>query len=158
MGAPLNLVGLRHGRLLIQSKTDQRASDGSVQWKCLCDCGSLCLVSTNNLRSGDGTISCGCLHSERFHGTVTHGFLRNYLKPAEYRVWSTMRQRCSNPKNAKYPLYGGRGIVVCDRWNDFALFLADMGPRPSPRYSIDRFPNNDGNYEAGNCRWANPKQ
>jgi hypothetical protein len=66
-----------------------------------------------------------------------------------------MRRRCTNPNNADWKQYGGRGIKVCDRWiESFDNFLADMGPRPSPKHSIGRFPNNDGNYEPRNCRWA----
>ena len=76
-----------------------------------------------------------------------------------YAAWSGMVNRCTNPNNTSYHLYGGRGIAVCDRWvESFENFLADMGPRPSPRHSIDRFPDNDGNYEPANCRWATPKQ
>jgi hypothetical protein len=58
----------------------------------------------------------------------------------------------------EYARYGARGIKVCDRWNDFALFLADMGLRPSPMHSIDRWPDGNGNYAPGNCRWATPTQ
>lgn len=66
-----------------------------------------------------------------------------------------MIQRCTNPNNAKYSYYGGRGIKVCARWlASFADFLADVGERPSPKLTLDRFPNNDGNYEPGNVRWA----
>lgn len=72
----------------------------------------------------------------------------------EYRVWIDMRRRCRDPKLRNYPNYGGRGIAVCDRWQTFENFYADMGPRPSKRHSIDRHPDNDGNYEPGNCRWA----
>jgi hypothetical protein len=68
-----------------------------------------------------------------------------------------MRARCTQQKLVCYKDYGGRGIKVCDRWNDFASFLTDMGPRP-PGTSLDRFPNNDGNYEPGNCRWATRKE
>lgn len=67
-------------------------------------------------------------------------------------------QRCRNVDAVSFPDYGGRGITVCDRWLDFVNFLADMGPRPSPKHSIDRFPDNDGNYEPGNCRWATIKE
>lgn len=75
----------------------------------------------------------------------------------EFTAWVNIRQRCYNPKNPKYPEYGGRQITVCDRWrgeNGFENFYADMGDRPSPKHSIDRYPDNDGNYEPDNCRWA----
>jgi hypothetical protein len=66
-----------------------------------------------------------------------------------------MKKRCHYPKHEKWPTYGGRGITVCDRWRySFANFRADMGLKPSPEHSIDRYPDNDGNYAPGNCRWA----
>lgn len=73
-----------------------------------------------------------------------------------------MIQRCHNPKHPRYPLYGERGIVVCEEWRDketgYARFLEHVGPRPSLKHSIDRYPNNDGNYEPGNVRWATQYQ
>ena len=85
----------------------------------------------------------------------THGMTDS----PEYNVWCLIKKRCHNPKSDDYPEYGGRGIIVCKRWRDsFENFLADMGHRPSALHSIDRFPNNDGNYEPDNCRWATPKQ
>jgi hypothetical protein len=71
----------------------------------------------------------------------------------ERAAWHNMRQRCQNPKNPEYKNYGARGITVCERWSSFERFLEDMGPRPSPRHSLDRYPNNDGNYEPDNCEW-----
>jgi hypothetical protein len=71
----------------------------------------------------------------------------------EHRAWLDMRKRCVNPRNKKFKHYGGRGIRVCERWDSFANFYADLGPRPSPLHSLDRI-DNDGNYESGNCRWA----
>lgn len=77
----------------------------------------------------------------------------------EYTIWSQMKQRCYNEKNGGYFKYGGRGIRVCDRWKDsFAAFLEDVGVRPSMAHTLDRFPNNDGNYEIGNVRWATSEQ
>lgn len=81
---------------------------------------------------------------------ITHGL----SSTSEYGIWSGMRKRCENPKCPAFKRYGGRGIVVCERWRaSFADFLADMGPRPSPKHSLDRIDVN-GNYEPGNVRWA----
>jgi len=88
------------------------------------------------------------------NGNLTHG----KRGAPEYNTWAHMRRRCLNPDDAAYKDYGGRGITIDPRWNSFELFLMDMGPRPTPQHSIDRYPNNDGNYEPGNCRWATKKE
>lgn len=86
----------------------------------------------------------------RFGNYVTkHGLAGT----AEHNIWCGMRKRCNNPHDRLYPYYGGRGIRVCERWSDFATFLADMGPRPSPVHSVERRDNGHG-YEPGNCYWA----
>ncbi len=83
-----------------------------------------------------------------------HGGRKGRTKTTEYMSWDKMVYRCHNAKAINFPRYGGKGIRVCDRWRKFINFLADMGPKPSPFHSIDRFPNRSGNYEPGNCRWA----
>jgi|SRR5262249_26096956 len=78
---------------------------------------------------------------------------------AEFKAWENMIQRCYNTAHKSYSVYGGLGVVVCDRWRkDFTAFFADVGPRPSSQHSLDRFPNNAGNYEPGNVRWATTEE
>lgn len=86
----------------------------------------------------------------------THGMshIAGWKSPAHptYLSWVRMKQRCLNPRAADYSRYGGRGITVCDRWDTFENFLADMGQRPA-RHVLDRI-NNDGHYQPDNCRWV----
>lgn len=90
---------------------------------------------------------------------LKHGHSRgNHQESSEYKTWLSMRQRCYNLNSKYYPDYGGRGIVICERWQEFKNFYEDMGNKPSLSHTIDRFPDMNGNYEPSNCRWATKKE
>ncbi len=133
-------------------------------WLFSCRCGSLVVRRVCDVR-GLTIHSCGCLRIEiavaRFRtasrSNIKHGHNRRWMKTRVYSCWGAMIQRCTNPKHPKWKDYGGRGIQVCERWRYFVNFLADMGPMPKGK-TIDRYPDNNGNYEPGNSRWATPKQ
>lgn len=155
MSALIDLAGLQFGRLLVLSNVVGRRG-AKAKWICRCSCGNEKIVCSGKLRDGR-TRSCGCLRRETTAFLArTHGATVNRTWTAEYRAWTSLKTRC-NPDykdRPEYPHYSGRGITVCQRWKDsFADFLADVGPRPSRDYSIDRI-DVDGNYEPGNVRWA----
>ena len=154
----INFIGQRFSRLIVVDLAECAGRSGRSLWLCRCDCGEQVVAYPHNLRSGN-TKSCGCMHREisrAFH--LRHGDAdkRNGKVTTEYKSWSAMLGRCNNPNNPAYYRYGGRGIRVCKRWQQYENFLADMGRRPRG-LSLDRI-NNDGDYSASNCRWATPKQ
>jgi hypothetical protein len=105
---------------------------------------------------GGGIHPKGCKRRVRTANRLTHGHARNG-GTRTFHIWAHIRLRCNNPKNPAYKDYGGRGITICERWLKFENFLADNGECPSG-LTFDRYPNNDGNYEPGNVRWATPKE
>lgn len=155
MPSKIDLVGLHFGKLRVDRAAPSR--NDRTYWMCECSCGAVISVATDALRRGM-TISCGCYKRELQSKLCKERMATHGMKGTpEYKVWDTMRQRCSNPKNDKYLTYGGRGIHVCERWNDFSMFISDIGRRPSSLHSLDRIDPN-GNYEPGNVRWATQKE
>lgn len=150
MPPAINLIGRRFGKLIVLRRG---RTVRNIFWVCLCQCGVEKEIVGPSLTTGR-VISCGCHKAEVARRRMTTHGLKN---TREHRIWVAMRTRCSNPNVSCYGYYGGRGISVCERWQRFENFIADMGMSPSPQHSIDRI-NNDGNYEPGNCRWATPKE
>lgn len=136
------MEGEKFGAWTVLSKL-YRKHDG-MYYLCRCECGAEKPVYGKSLTSGRSK-SCGCKRV----GNVTHG----KSKTPEYRVWSSIMERCYNEKQVSYKNYGARGITICDEWRDFENFLRDVGKKPGPEYSIERI-NNDVGYEPGNVRWA----
>lgn len=154
------MIGERFGRLIIIAEAapyiKPKSGKPVRQFLCLCDCGVKKIIVGSSLTRGL-TKSCGCFRDEQIRSAnTTHGETRFYPQVStEYKIWAGMKQRCSDPTLPGYKNYGGRGIKVCERWiNSFENFLTDMGRRPAPHLTLDRYPNNDGDYEPGNCRWA----
>lgn len=147
MRARVDITGQRFGRLVAVSPVTP-ITPGNYRWTFACDCGGTAVTTVACVRNG-GTKSCGCLYREtRPRVTV------NSRSP-EHRAWAAMKQRCYNPKSSEWGRYGARGIGVCERWrNSFSAFFGDMGQRPSPRHSLDRWPDPDGDYRPGNCQWS----
>lgn len=153
---PRDLAGMTFGSLTALERTDERLGRGYVVWLCRCSCGQEVAVSSDRLRSGSRK-ACG----------INGHFWRKRPDPSspsnrpEHRHWRKMIDRCTNPNAVQYPRYGGAGISVSPKWlgpDGFQNFLADLGPRPSARHTLDRHPDCRGDYEPGNVRWATSKE
>jgi hypothetical protein len=135
--------GQRFGRLLVVEEAGRNALK-KVMWRCVCDCGEETVVPSGGLVTGN-TTSCGCFLQEKI---TKHGG----WKKSSYNTWRAMMRRCNNPNDKDYSRYGGVGVIVCPEWHDYLRFEADMG-EPVGNQTLDR-KNPYGNYEPGNCRWA----
>lgn len=153
-----DLTGKVFGKLTVVSRGEDYVSPGKekhhVRWNCLCDCGKMTLVSSNQLVSGK-TRSCGCLKV----GNLKHGGAKDRL----YKVYYNMKDRCCNPNTPSYKYYGGRGIHICDEWlnsyESFKDWAYKNGYDETAKYgacTIDRIDVNKG-YSPSNCRWVDMK-
>jgi hypothetical protein len=149
----VDLTNQRFGSLLVLSLASMRRHPKSSEaiWNCQCACGKTKPIASHSLRRGRST-SCGCRN--RSHGD---GGTWRLEYPREYNIWKSMWQRCTNPKDRHFYLYGERGIMIDPRWRSFRVFLTDLGPKPGKGFSLDRL-NNDGPYVPGNVAWRTQAQ
>lgn len=150
-----DLTGMTFNRLTVLERAE-KAKDGKTRWLCRCSCGNLCVVLACHLKAGK-IKSCGCWNSEQASQRFTiHGMSETKV----FRRWKGMRERCRDPKHKGFSHYGGRGIKVCERWQNFQNFYDDVSKMEhfgENDYSLDRI-DNDGDYCPENVRWASTKE
>ena len=144
-------IGARFGCWTVTGPAEN-GSKGQSQWSVRCDCGTERTRITSVIRYGYSK-SCGCQIGELVAARNTkHGHAAGGTRSRGYTAWRNMIERCRNPNSQNFHRYGGRGVLVCDRWLNFSNFLADMG-EPAPGLTLDR-KDNGLVYGPGFCRWA----
>lgn len=144
-------IGQRFGKLVIVRRVESKWKN-SIRWECLCDCGRIIWRYSGSLYSGV-TTHCGCNHKNKINSTK-HG--QRILLSRTYNSWRNLRSRCNYPKDKAYRWYGAKGISYDPRWDDYLIFVSDMGERPEGR-TLDRI-DSDGDYCKENCKWSTPKE
>jgi hypothetical protein len=143
-----NIAAERFGKLIaVRPLATIADKNRHTVWECTCDCGNTVNISISNLTSGNST-SCGCKSRS----------IGGWYNTPEYGSFMGAKKRCTNSNSKDYKNYGGRGINFC--FGSFTEFINHIGPKPEPKnlYSLDRFPDNNGNYCINNVRWATAQE
>lgn len=157
MKAFTDLSGQKFHRLTVVSYAG-KSPNKMFTFLCRCDCGTEKVFRGNHLVRGE-VKSCGCYRRETSAAKIrlistTHGHAADGKSPT-YESWTAMKARCGDVKHPAFHRYGGRGIMICDRWSIFENFLEDMGERPEGK-TLDR-KENDLGYSKDNCQWSTGK-
>lgn len=155
----IDLKGKRFGRLTVKEKVvNLNKKNRTARWLCICDCGGEKTVRADTLKGGH-CLSCGCLKKEQDRKNLTQNHSHLQSGSRIYGIWQGMKRRCQNTKEKKYHRYGGRGIKVCQEWEEsfqsFYNWALENGYKED--LTLER-KNNDGNYEPSNCTWATVKE